>query len=101
MTVNEVYEKVMTINSINPLVKNVEYAVRGKLAIRAEEIKQELEEGKEYPFGRVVNCNIGNPQQLNQQPIKFYRQVNKLKNYFFCKTNKYTRYLLFVITLTY
>ncbi|ORE05222.1 PLP-dependent transferase [Rhizopus microsporus var. microsporus] len=68
----------MTIKSINPLVKNVEYAVRGKLAIRAEELKQELEEGKEYPFSRVVNCNIGNPQQLNQQPIKFYRQVSSL-----------------------
>ncbi|KAI9283205.1 pyridoxal phosphate-dependent transferase [Sporodiniella umbellata] len=63
---------------MNPLIKNVEYAVRGKLAIRAEEIKNELSQGKKFPFERVVNCNIGNPQQLNQQPITFFRQVSSL-----------------------
>lgn len=75
MTVTDPYEKVLNLNTMNPLIKNVEYAVRGQLAIRAEEIKKDLAEGKEYPFSRVVNCNIGNPQQLNQKPITFFRQV--------------------------
>lgn len=75
MTITEPYEKALTIQTMNPLIKNVEYAVRGQLAIRAEELRQELAEGKEYPFDRIVNCNIGNPQQLNQQPITFFRQV--------------------------
>ncbi|KAG2200743.1 hypothetical protein INT47_002787 [Mucor saturninus] len=72
-------ERVLNINTINPLIKNVEYAVRGKLAIRAEEIRSDLEKGQgKYGFDRVVSCNIGNPQQLNQTPITFFRQVASL-----------------------
>lgn len=78
MTVtNAPTEKVLNINNVNPLIKNVEYAVRGKLAIRAEEIRTDLESGKgNYAFDKVVSCNIGNPQQLNQAPITFFRQVS-------------------------
>ncbi|KAI7867069.1 pyridoxal phosphate-dependent transferase [Mucor mucedo] len=72
-------ERILNINTINPLIKNVEYAVRGKLAIRAEEIRSDLEKGQgKYAFDRVVSCNIGNPQQLNQTPITFFRQVASL-----------------------
>ncbi|GAA5816580.1 hypothetical protein MFLAVUS_010110 [Mucor flavus] len=80
MTVtNAPTEKVLNINNVNPLIKNVEYAVRGKLAIRAEEIRTDLETGKgHYGFSKVVSCNIGNPQQLNQAPITFFRQVASL-----------------------
>ncbi|KAI8091095.1 pyridoxal phosphate-dependent transferase [Gilbertella persicaria] len=70
--------KVLTIDNMNPLIKNVEYAVRGRLAIRAEEIRSDIEKGKQYPFDKVVNCNIGNPQQLNQTPVTFFRQVASL-----------------------
>ncbi|CAO0795806.1 unnamed protein product [Mucor circinelloides] len=70
--------KVLTTDNMNPLIKNVEYAVRGRLAIRAEEIRTDLEQGAKYPFDKVVNCNIGNPQQLNQDPITFFRQVASL-----------------------
>lgn len=71
--------KVLTNDSINNYVKNVEYAVRGRIAIRAEEIRDDLAKGSEtnkYAFDTVVNCNIGNPQQLNQKPITFFRQVS-------------------------
>jgi alanine transaminase len=27
------------------------------------------------PFKEVIYCNIGNPQQLRQKPITFYRQA--------------------------
>lgn len=77
MTISEpLPEKVLTLKNMNPLIKNVEYAVRGKLAIRSEEIRTDLEKGKKYPFDKVVSCNIGNPQQLNQAPITFFRQVS-------------------------
>lgn len=78
MTITQAKEKVLHIDNMNPLIKNVEYAVRGRLALRAEEIRTDLAKGKnkEYPFDRVVNCNIGNPQQLNQAPITFFRQVS-------------------------
>ena len=76
MTIAKSNEKVLNINNMNPLIKNMEYAVRGRLAIRAEEINNQLAQGQKFPFDTVVNCNIGNPQQLNQAPISFFRQVH-------------------------
>ena len=35
--------KVLTVDSINPHVKNMEYAVRGPIVIRASEIEKDLE----------------------------------------------------------
>lgn len=68
--------RVLHPDRINPCVLEAEYAVRGAIPIRAEEIKHELQEGKELPFKSVVNCNIGNPQQLGQKPLTFLRQVS-------------------------
>lgn len=62
----------------NPHLRAAQYAVRGPLSIRADEIKSmlETEEGKkELPFSEVINCNIGNPHQLAQKPITYFRQV--------------------------
>lgn len=74
--------KVLNIDTINPRVNEVEYAVRGQLSIRAEEISQEIQSGStKYPFTNVIYCNIGNPQQLNQPPITFFRQVRNLYVY--------------------
>ncbi|ORZ29988.1 pyridoxal phosphate-dependent transferase [Catenaria anguillulae PL171] len=75
--------KVLTLDSLNPSVKQAEYAVRGELAIRAEQLRAQLEAGKgaHLPFNQITNCNIGNPQQLNQQPISFLRQVSALLEY--------------------
>lgn len=65
-------------NDLNPAVANVQYAVRGELAIKAEAFRTQLE-SKDHglPFNRVINSNIGNPQQkgLDQPPITFSRQV--------------------------
>lgn len=70
----------MTIDNINPHVKEAKYAVRGELAIRSEEYKAALAkgEGKDLPFDTVIAANIGNPQQLDQKPITFFRQVLSL-----------------------
>ncbi|KAG0172783.1 hypothetical protein DFQ28_002943 [Apophysomyces sp. BC1034] len=72
-------QKVLRIDNMNPYIRKVEYAVRGRLAIRAEELRDQLKTNpSELPFDAVVNCNIGNPQQLNQKPITFFRQVASL-----------------------
>ncbi|KAI9358815.1 pyridoxal phosphate-dependent transferase [Pilaira anomala] len=64
---------------MHPLIKNVEYAVRGALPIRAEALNAQLKKDpSKLNFERVVFCNIGNPQQLNQKPITFFRQVASL-----------------------
>lgn len=73
--------KTLTSRNMNAKVRKAEYAVRGELAIRSEHIKVELAKGASFPFKRVVGCNIGNPQALNQKPITFFRQVASLVEY--------------------
>ncbi|KAH0580306.1 hypothetical protein H2248_001816 [Termitomyces sp. 'cryptogamus'] len=71
----------LTLDSLNPVVKNVEYAVRGELAIKAEAYRVKLKENDHgLPFDKVISSNIGNPQQkgLDQPPITFTRQVAAL-----------------------
>ncbi|KIZ01751.1 alanine transaminase [Monoraphidium neglectum] len=68
--------------SIRPRIVQVEYAVRGEIVRRAQEIAEDLEKGHgEHPFDKVVWCNIGNPQILGQKPITYFRQVLCLCEY--------------------
>jgi alanine transaminase len=56
-----------------------EYAVRGAIAIRAQVLQQQLiADPGSLPFDEVVQCNIGNPQGLNQKPITYFREVVSL-----------------------
>jgi len=54
--------------------------VRGELAVKSEQYRAALAkgEGKDLPFDTVIAANIGNPQQLDQKPITFFRQVASL-----------------------
>lgn len=80
--------KSLNINNINPHVKEAQYAVRGELAVKAEQYRSKLAKLKKepptppaedaLPFDSVVSANIGNPQQLDQKPITFFRQVLSL-----------------------
>ena len=70
----------LTPADLNPAILNVQYAVRGELAIKADELNERLrsqEHQGKLPFKKVINSNIGNPQQkgLDQPPITFTRQV--------------------------
>jgi len=68
----------LTVDTLNPAILNVQYAVRGELAIKAEEYRVRLKAGAhDLPFDKVISSNIGNPQQagLDQPPITFNRQV--------------------------
>lgn len=78
----------LNINNINPHIKEAKYAVRGELATRAEAYRARLAEGhskssqdKPLPFDKVIAANIGNPQQLQQKPITFFRQVLSILEY--------------------
>ncbi|KAE8353731.1 pyridoxal phosphate-dependent transferase [Aspergillus coremiiformis] len=69
----------LNVDNINPFVKEAKYAVRGELAVKAEEYRVRLANGdKSLPFDSVIFANIGNPQQLDQKPITFFRQVLSL-----------------------
>ncbi|KAF2139363.1 uncharacterized protein K452DRAFT_232281 [Aplosporella prunicola CBS 121167] len=72
--------KVLNINNINSSVKAAKYAVRGEIAIKSDEYRDILARGQKdkLPFDSVISANIGNPQQLDQKPITFFRQVASL-----------------------
>jgi alanine transaminase len=68
----------LTLDSVNPQLLTVQYAVRGELAIKADVLREQLKTpGHGLPFDKVISSNIGNPQQkgLDQPPITFTRQV--------------------------
>ena len=80
----------LNIDNINPNVKEAKYAVRGELAIKSEEYRTQLKKKQQdpptppespLPFDHIISANIGNPQQLDQKPITFFRQVLSLLEY--------------------
>ena len=54
-------------------VRETQYAVRGPIVARAQELEQQ---GRE-----IIWCNIGNPQSLGQRPLTWIRQVLALAEY--------------------
>jgi len=67
----------LSVHTINQAVRTAQYAVRGELILRAAKLQEELRAGGGggKGFDRLVECNIGNPQALRQQPLSFNRQV--------------------------
>lgn len=72
----------LTLDTINPLVRECEYAVRGEIVTRALALESQLAlKPGSLPFDEIIYCNIGNPQALGQPPITFYREVLSLCDY--------------------
>lgn len=68
-------DKVLTMDSINPNIVKMEYAVRGPIVARATELEKELANGANKPFTSVMKANIGDCHATGQTPITFIRQV--------------------------
>ena len=63
----------MTLHDLGKAVLETEYAVRGPIVARAQELEK---------AGRqIVYCNIGNPQALEQKPLSWVRRVLALCEY--------------------
>lgn len=74
----------LTTSDLNESTLEAKYAVRGKIPIRADELRSKIDldpEGHGLPYDRIISANIGNPQQLDQQPLSWYRQVLSLMQY--------------------
>lgn len=68
--------------TLDQRVVNAEYAVRGEIVRTAQLMEEDLQAGRrQFPFNKVVWCNIGNPQILGQKPITYFRQVLCLCEY--------------------
>lgn len=70
----------LTVDNINEHVVAAKYAVRGELAVKSEVYRAKIAKGEasDLPFSQVISANIGNPQQLDQKPITFFRQVTSI-----------------------
>jgi alanine transaminase len=67
----------LTTANLNPAVVTAAYAVRGELVMKADAFREQLHAGgAKLPFDQIVACNIGNPHELGQQPLTFFRQVS-------------------------
>lgn len=58
--------KVLHPDLLNPRLLEAQYAVRGELYLRAEELKKTKD---------IIYTNVGNPQALGAKPLTFVRQV--------------------------
>jgi aspartate/methionine/tyrosine aminotransferase len=63
----------ITKNDLNKHLLVAEYAVRGPIVSRAQQLE---EQGR-----KIIYCNVGNPQALKQRPLTFVRQVLSLLEY--------------------
>jgi alanine transaminase len=71
--------------TLSEAVKKAEYAVRGKIPLRGEEIQTAINKGEKFPFSKTTSLNIGNPQAVGQGHITFNREVR------YKKLNRFTR----------
>lgn len=72
------HKKRLNLETMSQHVRQMEYAVRGKVVIAADKIADELNDGTHsgsYPFDHIVYTNIGNPQSVGQKPLTWPRQV--------------------------
>ena len=73
--------RVLTLATINPNVVHMQYAVRGPIVTRSQELEKELQSGQKKNFEQVVKCNIGDCHATGQKPITYFRQVVALCSY--------------------
>lgn len=57
-------EKILTLESMNPQVKAVEYAVRGPIVLKAGEIEKELRKVRQERRGRTGQGALPQPHRL-------------------------------------
>lgn len=72
----------LSVSDLNESTLEAKYAVRGKIPIRADELRSKIKElNHGLPYDRIISANIGNPQQLDQKPLSWYRQTLSLVQY--------------------
>ncbi|KAM7542464.1 hypothetical protein Aperf_G00000016298 [Anoplocephala perfoliata] len=65
----------LSAKEINPNMRKLEYAVRGPIVQRANEIEKSILRGEKKPFDSIIKCNIGDCHNAGQTPISFIRHV--------------------------
>ncbi|XP_018336041.1 alanine aminotransferase 2-like isoform X2 [Agrilus planipennis] len=60
---------------MNQNVRIMDYAIRGTISERADEIEKELLKGEKKPFNKIIRVNLGDCHAVGQIPITFLRQL--------------------------
>ncbi len=74
-------EHTLSMDTINPNIIKLQYAVRGPIVARAAELEKEVDCGSKKKFDQVVKCNIGDCHATGQKPMTYLRQVIALCSY--------------------
>ncbi|CAI2364927.1 unnamed protein product [Moneuplotes crassus] len=69
------YKASLNKDTIPSSIIRSEYAVRGAIAEKALKMQRQMEDEVKFPFEKIIQLNIGNPQNLGQKPISFNREV--------------------------
>jgi hypothetical protein len=67
--------KLLNETTIGQHVSTIDYAVRGDIFHKSQELQAKLAKGEKLPFKKLYKCNLGNPQVLGLHPPTFNRQV--------------------------
>lgn len=67
--------KVLSVNSINPNVRDMRTGIYSLVVRRALEIERELEKGVPKQFSEVIRADVTDIQAMGQKPLTFIRQV--------------------------
>ena len=75
------FAKKITEDDVSHRLKSVEYAVRGPIEVRANEINAAIAAGERRNYDKLIYCNIGNPFAVGKPIITFPRQVLSVAEY--------------------
>ena len=65
----------LSMNTLNPNIRNLQFGVAGPTYTRPFEIEKELKAGVKKPFSKLLNSSMGDCHLAGQNPITFIRQV--------------------------
>ena len=68
-------KKVLSEETVSEKVKKAQYAIRGTIFFKSQEIKERMKKGEKFPFKQIYPCNIGNPLLCGQPNNTFNREV--------------------------
>ena len=65
----------MSEETIGENVKKAQYAIRGAVFLKSQELEAKLAKGENLPFKKLYPCNIGDPLNCGQKICTFNREV--------------------------
>ncbi|KAF2900086.1 hypothetical protein ILUMI_06101 [Ignelater luminosus] len=75
MATESKHQHLLTLDSINPNIQNMEHPIRGPLLTRIKELEKELKNDVKKPFKEIIKSLVADCHAMGQPPLTFIRQV--------------------------